>query len=183
MNLASPSERSRKRWKRLSADPPLMGFVVCPSADMPRARPLREAEASVGPTVPAASLVPPSWFHTTSTVCSAQRVAGLLRPAASRGFAAFRASRLQRRPRATRGGRGQSPRRGSHPSKSFPRQQPYRITAAVAFLPLPFAARLRRVAEAALCTRPRPTGAGRETHSPGSRGRQPRGMRGGLTMR
>jgi hypothetical protein len=39
--------------------------------------------------------------------------------------------------RRWRAGRGQSPRRGSNPSKSFPRQQPYRITAALAFLPLP----------------------------------------------
>jgi hypothetical protein len=95
------------------SDPPLMGFVVCPSADMPSARQLREAEASVGPTVPPASRVPPSWFCTTSTVCSAQRVAGLLHPAASQGFAAFRVCRLQRRPRATRGGLN-SPRDAVH---------------------------------------------------------------------
>ena len=183
MILASPSERSRKRWKRLSADPPLMGFVVCPAADMPRARPLREAEASVGPTVPPASHVPPSWFRTTSTVCSAQRVAGLLHPAASQGFAAFRVLPPPASPESDRGGRGQSPRRGSHPSKSSPRQQPYRITAAVALLPFPFTARLRGLAEASLRTRPRPTGAGRETHWAGSRGRQSGGMRGGPTMR
>ena len=190
MILASPSERSRKRWKRLSADPPLMGFVVCPAADMPRARPLREAEASVGPTVPPASHVPPSWFRTTSTVCSAQRVAGLLHPAASQGFAAFRVLPPPASPESDRGGRGQSPRRGSHPSKSSPRQQPYRITAAVAFVLLPFTARLWGWAEAALHDHPRPTGAGRETHRPGSRGRQrwlPRetagGMRDGPSMR
>jgi hypothetical protein len=33
--------------------------------------------------------------------------------------------------------RGQFPRRDSHPSKISPHQQPFRITAAVAFLPLP----------------------------------------------
>jgi hypothetical protein len=33
--------------------------------------------------------VPPSWFRTTSTVCSARWFAGLLRPATGLGFAAF----------------------------------------------------------------------------------------------
>jgi len=40
---------------------------------------------------------------------------------------------VRRRP----GRRPFSPRRGSHPSKGSPRQQPYRITAAVALLPFP----------------------------------------------
>jgi len=120
VNLASPSKRSRKRWKRLSADPPLMGFVVCPSADMPSARPLREAEASVGPTVPPASRVPPSWFCTTSTVCSAQRVAGLLRPAASRGFAAFRVFPPPASPEGDKRGSGTVPATRFTPFEEFP---------------------------------------------------------------
>ena len=134
-----------------------MGFVVCPPADMPRMRSLREAEASVVLTVPPASRVPPSWFLTTPTVCSAQWVAGLLHPAASQGFAAFRVSPPSASPESDGGGRGPSPRRGSHPSKSSPRQQPYRITAAVAFVLLPFTARLWGWAEAlSTLTRVRP---------------------------
>jgi hypothetical protein len=46
-----------------------------PSTDAPSARPLPEAEASFGPTAPPVSArVPPSWFLTTSTVSSAQRL-------------------------------------------------------------------------------------------------------------
>ena len=56
---------------------------------------------------------------------------GLLHPTVGQGFVAFRA--LQR-----------SPRRGSHPPKTSPRQQPHRISAAVAFLPLPSRSRARR---------------------------------------
>jgi hypothetical protein len=43
-----------------------------PSADRPSARPLPEAEASFGSTVPPVVLVPPSWFLTTSAAFSAQ---------------------------------------------------------------------------------------------------------------
>jgi hypothetical protein len=120
VNLASPSKRSRKRWKRLSADPPLMGFVVCPPTDMPSVRPLREAEASVGPTVPPASRVPPSWFLTTSTVCSAQRVAGLLHPAASQGFAAFRVFPPPTSPEGDKRGSGTVPATRFTPFEEFP---------------------------------------------------------------
>jgi hypothetical protein len=157
-----------------------MGFVVCPPADMPSVRSLQEAEASVVPTVPPASRVPPSWFLTTSTVCSAQWVAGLLHPAASQGFAAFQVSPPSAPPESDGGGRGPSPRRGSHPTKISPRQQPYRITAAVAFVLLPFTAQSWGLAEAALHTHPRPTGAERETHRPGPRRRQRVGCGTGL---
>jgi hypothetical protein len=68
-----------------------------------------------------------------------------LHPATGQGFAAFHACRLLAPPGGDAFGRDQFPRRGSHPSKSSPRQQPYRITAAVAFLsflscPTPFPA-------------------------------------------
>jgi hypothetical protein len=101
-------------------------------------------------------------------------------PQPARGSPRFGPSCPRRRPRATAGGRGPSPRRGSHPSKSFPRQQPYRITAAVAFLPLPFTTRGWGWAEAALHARSRLAGAGRDTHRPGSRGRQRVGCGTGL---
>ena len=111
-----------------------------PSADMPLSRSLPGAEAPFGLTVPPARLVPPSWFLTTMTVYSAQEVAGLLHPATDRGFAAFPDARGPI-PSAPRGSGHRSP--GSFPatrftpSEDFPRRQPYRITAAVALLPLP----------------------------------------------
>ena len=54
--------------------------------------------------------VPPSWFCTTSTVCSASPVAGLLHPAADRGFAAFHASRSRSKTEIMEVGVGGSPR-------------------------------------------------------------------------
>lgn len=91
--------------------------------------------------MPTACHVPPSWFHTTSTAYSTLPAAGLLHPATDPGVHPrfFRSAStcrpttevtvrdLDTRPLPSR--------RGSYPTKSFPRQQPYRITAAVAFLP------------------------------------------------
>jgi hypothetical protein len=50
-------------------------------------------------------------------------------------FAAFRSPPTARARRLDRPDRGRSRQRGSHPSKTFPRLQPYRITAAVALVP------------------------------------------------
>jgi len=56
-------------------EPPCVGSsslgIFLPAADVPPARPLRGAEAPVGPAPPGADLVPPSWFRTTSTAFSA----------------------------------------------------------------------------------------------------------------
>jgi len=71
---------------------PLVGFVrVCPSSDILRSRPLPT-------TLPLSSAfqvhpgrhVPSSWFRTTSTVCSALEVPGLLHPGTGRGSPRFR---------------------------------------------------------------------------------------------
>jgi hypothetical protein len=107
---------------------------------MPLSRPLPGAETPFGPTAPAAEHVPPSWFLTTMTVYSAREVAGLLHPATDRGFAAFPDARGPI-PSAPRGSGHRSPEpfpaTRFTPSEDFPRRQPYRITAAVALLPLP----------------------------------------------
>jgi hypothetical protein len=74
--------------------------------------------------------VPPSWFLTTSTVCSALRLPGLLHPGAGRGSPRFRERPLLAatptpegtRPAASSGPRA-FPRRVSHPSKKSPRLQ------------------------------------------------------------
>lgn len=111
-----------------------------PSADMPLSHPLPGAEAPFGPTVPSAGLVPPSWFLTTMTVYSTQEVAGLLHPATDRGFAAFPDDRrpIPSAPRGSGHGSPESiPATRFTPSEDFPRRQPYRITAAVALMPLP----------------------------------------------
>jgi hypothetical protein len=114
-----------------------MGFECRPPAGIPSARPLPEAEASFGPTLPSADSRSTLMVSHHLDGFLRARVTGLLHPATSQGFAAFHACR---RPAPPEGGairRVHSPRRGSHPSKTSPRQQPYRITAAVAFLSLP----------------------------------------------
>jgi hypothetical protein len=63
-------------------------------------------------------------------------VTGLLHPATDRGFVAFLASEFRSVPKEAPDGSWHSPQRGSYPPKISPRQQPYRITAAVALFPL-----------------------------------------------
>jgi hypothetical protein len=83
--LVPPRGRSSSREIR-SAPPPT--WSVCVHS--------RE-QAPLGPTPPGARRVPPSWFLTTSTVCSTHGPAGLLRPAAGQGFVAFRSRRSRSR--------------------------------------------------------------------------------------
>jgi hypothetical protein len=105
----------------------------------PRPKPGRTCRStSRGPTVPTASHVPSPWFLTTSTAYSTLSTAGLLHPAAGPGVHA-RFLRVASRCRLKSRYLDTFPpssRRVSYPPKSFPRQQPFRITAAVAFLPL-----------------------------------------------
>jgi hypothetical protein len=69
--------------------PPPVGFVTLPSTCRCASTPAGSFDPTSASEVPLESLVPPSWFHTTSTVSSARTVAGLLHPAADLGFAAF----------------------------------------------------------------------------------------------
>jgi hypothetical protein len=77
-----------------------------------------------------ANRVPPSWFLTTSTVCSALRLPGLLHPGAGRGSPRFCGRPLLAsiptpegtRPAASSVPRA-FPRRVSHPPKKSPRPQ------------------------------------------------------------
>ena len=79
--------------------------------------------------------VPPSWFRTTTTVFSTRELRVCCTPQPTKGSTRF--MRAATTPPEGGQATGQSPRRGSHPSKTFPHQQPYRITASVAFLSLP----------------------------------------------
>jgi hypothetical protein len=134
MAFSSPSERSLERWNLLSAVPPLVGFgVSLPPAYLPRVH-SREPRPPSARRCHTPVHVPPSWFHTTTTVSSARELRFCCTPQPVKG-----SPRFMRAVTAPPGGgqaTGQSPRRGSHPSKISPHQQPYRITAAVAFLPL-----------------------------------------------
>jgi len=80
------------------------------------------------------SPVPPPRFLTALTACSTRVPAGLLHPATDREVR--RVSVVQRQPTRRRPVPCASFPRRSHPSKNSPRQQPYRVTAAFAFLPL-----------------------------------------------
>jgi hypothetical protein len=103
-------------------------------------------QAPFGPTLPGVERVPPSWFLTTSTVCSVRGLAGLLRPAAGQGFVAFRPpaepvppyreSKLSRETVADL--RVTSPRRGFTPFEEFPSSAAGATSLwPVALLPLP----------------------------------------------
>jgi len=129
-----------------SPGPPLLGFTrvrALPPVNPPSVHSRSVFPPSFGvPAPPAAHHVPSSWILTTSTVCSARRVRACCSPIRT-GFAAFPDT-------STPGGRfgiqrlrsglperlRRSPQRGSYPSKHPTRRQPYRITAALAFLPL-----------------------------------------------
>jgi hypothetical protein len=71
------------------------------------------------------------------TVYSALESRVCCTPQPAKGSLRFARAASPSHPKAARLVGVRSPQRGSHPSKISPRQQPYRITAAVAFLPLP----------------------------------------------
>jgi len=87
--FGSPSERSRERWNRLSVIPPLVGFECRPPAGIPPMCPLPGAEAPFGSAQPSASLVPPSWFRTTSTAFSTSRSRVCCTPQPAKGSPRF----------------------------------------------------------------------------------------------
>jgi len=128
--------------KQLRA-PPLLGFAhfppLCRStfcASTPRGRGLLRVDGAT--RRPRSALVV---SHHLGGFLRAG-AAGLLRPAAGCGVRRVARSGFQTaRRHPARPSR--FPRRISYPSKSSPRQQPHRITAAVAFLPLPHALRAR----------------------------------------
>jgi hypothetical protein len=108
---------------------PLSFDLLCVHSRKPR---LPSARSCQGPDP-----VPSSWSLTTSTVCSAQGLRVCCTPLTTLGFDAFLAGTPRRRPGWVALERpSPSPRRESYPSKSSPHQQPYRITAALALLPL-----------------------------------------------
>jgi hypothetical protein len=111
------------RWSRLSVTPPLMRFAFAPPPTSPVCVHSRE-QAPFGAALQHASHVPPSWFLTTTTVCSALWFAGLLHPATGQGSSRFGLPQTCSRPGGRCGPTVPSPRRGSHPSKSSPRRQP-----------------------------------------------------------
>jgi hypothetical protein len=121
---------------RRSSVPPLMGFAFAPLPTSLCSRPL--------PPDPKIKLRRPT---STPTACSAlmvshhhdgflrERAVSLLRLTAGLRFAAFPSSPSTSTAEAADPERfSTSPQRVSHPSKDSPRQQPYRVTAAVAFL-------------------------------------------------
>ena len=145
---------------------------VCPPSDIPDARPLHGNIAA-----------PDRQVAATRPACSARVVLhhldGLLRtpgfgfvaPRCQNGFAAFQSCAINHQPRpkpAPAAGQHPPPRNAVHPSKSSPRQQPYRITAAVPLLPFPSPCQVMSV------TRPKP-GSPRDPHcvSAGRRAEHP----------
>jgi hypothetical protein len=143
LDFAPPSEpllradRAATR-ERAVPDLPLLGFVFAPLHRHASAASTPAGVATgFGPRSPDLGHVPPSWFCTTSTVSSATEGAGLLHPAASHGVRRVSRIRGRHRPEPMTVDGKRSPRRGSYPSKNPPRRQPYRVTTALAFLPLP----------------------------------------------
>jgi len=137
--FAPPSERSGGRRPPLSRWPPLSRFVRrCPSVEVTSARPLPGASSL---RARRATAVPCSAFVVS------RHLDGLLR-APGRGLVASHSrpgvQRVSRSPYSEASEDAPmleqpSPRCGSNPPKSLPRQQPHRVTTAVAPLPLPLA--------------------------------------------
>jgi hypothetical protein len=136
---------------------PLMGFVkdAPPPTSPGESTPERTVARSSVRCVPSRALVPPLPFHPTPTVSSSPCSAGLLHPAAGHGV---------RRVSMLAGGT-EIPRDGTEhllygacPSKLFPRQQPYRVTAAVPFPLLDGARRSSRPKSRAHRFPPQPQG-------------------------
>jgi len=130
----NPSRRLPKQW---SWAPPLMVLPACapPLVDHPRVHSSMRRSASFGPPVPPGDVsfrphgLSPSRRFAPRGRC--EFVAPRCQPWGSPRFNPGTTRSVRRRP----GRRSRSPRRGSYPSKGSPRQQPYRITAAVALLP------------------------------------------------
>jgi hypothetical protein len=123
-----------------ASSPGIRSKPVCPSTDVPPVRPLPGAEAPFGPTVPPVDRVPPSWFRTTMTACSARKLRVCCTPQPVQGSSRFplpSASPTRESSWAPMA----FPATRFTPFEDFPRQQPCRITAVVAFLPLSRAAR------------------------------------------
>jgi hypothetical protein len=122
-------------------EPPCVGSssrgIRVPAADVPPARPLRGAEAPVGPAPPGAGSR--SVLVVSHHLDGLRRagVAGLLHPATGRGFTAFRVIRQVGRPKAGRDV-GTGPRGAIRTLRRVPlASSRIRITATVAFLSLP----------------------------------------------
>jgi hypothetical protein len=116
-------------WDSSALTPPSIYNTRCP---------LPEPEGSFGQAIPLA------WSRSACAVSHRPDgllhpgAAGLLHPATDREVRPV--SDLQRQPTQRQPVPcAPFPRRGSHPSKNSPRQQPYRVTAASALLPLPLA--------------------------------------------
>jgi hypothetical protein len=102
MAFTSPSERSKKRWNRLSVVPPLMGFVCSlPPVHLLRVH-SREPRLPSGQRCHTPAHVPLSWFRTTSTVSSAQELRVCCTPQPAKGSSRFMLSISPRRPKTTR---------------------------------------------------------------------------------
>jgi len=105
--------------------PPPMRFVASspPSTSRPASAP-GELSPAIGAGVPPPARVPPSWFRTTSTVSSAETVAGLLHPAADPGV-----RRVSPRTASLAGGGPEVPRDARPPSKNSLVRRRERVTA------------------------------------------------------
>jgi hypothetical protein len=121
VTFASPSERLAPPWLLVHAtrtsrgsEPPLVGFAEVPLRRFSSAWAIRRRRRrSPGAT---GKQVPPSWFCTTSTVFHAHELRACCIPLPTMGFVAF------------------VPRDAFHTPRRIARQQPHRVTAAVAFL-------------------------------------------------
>ena len=116
--LGSTTKCVYLRWIRKSSSHEIHPKSV-PLYRLSDARPLPGSKLPVRWSLPRSQHGPSSWFHTTSTVYSAQRPAGLLRPASGSGV---RYVSMSCRPPECRSTlmdeRYMSPQRFSHPSKN-----------------------------------------------------------------
>jgi len=176
--FASSSELSKERCRLAPASSPGIRTGSRPTAPPPTSPECVHSGRTVADPPSArrcqsSGPVPPAWFRTTSTVCSASGLAGVLQPAAGPGvhrvslhLAAFAPLT---RPRS-RAGRAVGPiPTVPHPSEDSPRSQPYGVAAAAAFLP--FAVPSKTAACAVILAAGPPNAEARDTRPPPRRDR------------
>jgi hypothetical protein len=135
---APAPRRSSRDARTRRARPASPGIRVRPSTDMSPLRPLP-------PALPPASAsglqtldsFRPRGFAPPRRFPPQRSVRACCIPLPVLGFVAFRASVAAARPKPATVYGKRFPRRGSYPPKNPPRRQPYRVTTALAFLPLP----------------------------------------------
>jgi hypothetical protein len=124
--FASPSKRPLRDGTQLTPPPPLLGFVLLcvplfrPAFDRPLPEEAPKCSLFRAPAATPMRRVPPSWFRTTSTVCSGLQVPGLLHPGAGCEVRCVSVTTDCQSPKTRQTGQGTFPSARFTPFEDFP---------------------------------------------------------------